>query len=79
MNGKPGDHPITDILDHSLAVYGEPTDSNIRKLSKLMDYHRLRDWFECLKRDKSEDIPTEVEKKLAESLKEAKARGWEVG
>lgn len=35
--------------------------------------------FESLKRDKSQDVPTEVEKKREESLKEAKERGWEMG
>jgi hypothetical protein len=78
MNGKPGDHPLTDILTHNLRVYGEPTDSNIRKLARLMDYHRLYDWLDCARRDRAQDIPTTVQNKLSELLKEAKERGWEV-
>ena len=46
MNGKPGDHPITDIVLHRIARYGEPLDSQIRQLGELMSYHRLCDWFE---------------------------------
>jgi hypothetical protein len=46
MNGKPGDHPITDIVRHRIARYGDPLDSQIRQLGELMSYHRLCDWFE---------------------------------
>jgi hypothetical protein len=31
-NGKKGDHPITDIVDWGLEVYGEPIDSLIKQL-----------------------------------------------
>ena len=78
MNGRPGDHPITDILTHNLPVYGEPTDSNVRKLARLMDFHRLHDWFDRVRADKTQDTPTAVQNKLAELLKVAKERGWEV-
>ena len=46
MNGKPGDHPITDIVLHRTCRYGELLDSRIRQLGELMSYHRLCDWFE---------------------------------
>ncbi len=46
MNGKPGDHPITDIVRHRIARYGDPLDEQIRQLGGLMSYHRLCDWFE---------------------------------
>jgi hypothetical protein len=35
-NGKPGDHPITDLMIHHLAVYGEPLDTELRQLGQLM-------------------------------------------
>jgi len=78
MNGKPGDHPITDIVCHNLSVFGEPTDSHIRKLSKLMDHHRLCDWFERLPADKPEVVSRAVEQKLAAMTKHAEDSGWEV-
>lgn len=78
MNGKTGDHPISDIVHYGLSVYGEPTDSNIRKLATLMDYHRLCDWYDQLRSDRTQDIPSEVENKLAELTRHAKESGWEV-
>ena len=79
MNGKPGDHPITDILDYRLSVFGESTDSRIRELARFMDYHRLCDWFDDLRGRENQDVASEVEKKLATVKKDAKERGWEVG
>ncbi len=32
VNGKPGDHPLTDIFVHKARVYGQETDDLIRKL-----------------------------------------------
>jgi hypothetical protein len=32
MNGRPGDHPLTDILVHKLQVYGPEADNLIRQL-----------------------------------------------
>jgi hypothetical protein len=34
MNGKPGDHPLNDILDHHLEVYGPEADDLIRKMAQ---------------------------------------------
>ena len=46
MNGKPGDHPITDLMVHRIAVFGEPLDTQLRQLGELMSYDRLCDWFQ---------------------------------
>jgi hypothetical protein len=78
MNGKPGDHPVSDVLKHGLAAYGEPSDTEIRKLAGFMDYHRLCEWFDNVLGHEKEDVATEVQKKLAEVLKDAKERGWEI-
>ena len=32
-NGKPGDHPFTDIVSHRLSVCGEPIDTLVRELA----------------------------------------------
>jgi hypothetical protein len=32
LNGKRGDHPVTDIVVYGLAIFGEPADSLIREL-----------------------------------------------
>lgn len=34
MNGKPGDHPLTDIFVHKFEVYGAETDDFIRKIAE---------------------------------------------
>jgi len=78
MNGKQHDHPISDIIDHQMTVYGEPTDGNIKKLGKLMDRHRLFAWFENLAYPESADVTGAVAKKLAELQAHAKGSGWEV-
>jgi hypothetical protein len=41
MNGKPGDHPLQDILDHRLSVFAEPIDGLIRAIAEYMSRDRL--------------------------------------
>lgn len=36
-NGKPGDHPYTDIVVHGLDVFGEEIDSTVRRLDGSLD------------------------------------------
>jgi len=33
-NGKPGDHPLSDILHHGQSEYGDPVDHLVKQLSK---------------------------------------------
>jgi hypothetical protein len=35
-NGRPGDHPLTDITVHRILTYSRRADSLIRKLNKLI-------------------------------------------
>ncbi|HEX9425157.1 MAG TPA: hypothetical protein VF899_18085 [Pyrinomonadaceae bacterium] len=44
-NGSPGDDRIIDVIRHGLTVYGEPIDTQLRELSKLLSFRRLQDWF----------------------------------
>jgi hypothetical protein len=46
MNGKPGDHPLTDILHYKLQVYGEETDSLIRRVAALCSSNELYTWWD---------------------------------
>jgi hypothetical protein len=77
MNGKHGDHPITDITVHGIAVYGEPLDSQLRELGELMSYQRLCDWFEGHWSESSEQLQPLVAAKLSEAQRDAQERGWE--
>jgi hypothetical protein len=48
MNGKPGDHPITDLMVHHIAVFGEPLDIQLRQLGELMSYKGLVNGFSSI-------------------------------
>ena len=78
-NGKPGDHPITDLMVHHLAVYGEPLDNELRQLGELMSYRRLCDWFEGEQHwtTPKEQLEPIVAAKLETLKREAQSRGWE--
>ena len=45
-NGKPQDHPLTDILNYELDVYGAEADDLIRKIDKLCSRRELDEWWE---------------------------------
>jgi hypothetical protein len=77
MNGKRGDHPITDLMIHHIAVFGEPLDTHLRQLGELMSYDRLCDWFQPYWTTPPERLQPLVASKLAELRRDAKERGWE--
>lgn len=41
-NGKPGDHPFTDILHVGHSEYGEPVDGFVQRLATLPGFERVR-------------------------------------
>ena len=45
-NGKPGDHPLTDIFVHNLEVYGKEVDDLIKKIGSLSSNRELDEWWE---------------------------------
>jgi hypothetical protein len=45
-NGRPGDHPLTDLLVHGREVYGREADDLIRKIAGLSVGRELDDWWE---------------------------------
>jgi hypothetical protein len=78
-NGRPGDHPITDLMIHQLSVYGEPLDTKLRQIGELMSYHRLCDWFEQGQywTTPKEELEPIVTAKLETLKRDALNRGWE--
>ena len=42
-NGKPGDHPLTDILQHKLEVYSAHADRLVREIVNLADEKTRRE------------------------------------
>ncbi len=79
-NGKPGDHPLTDILWHGMEVYGPEADELIRKMSRLSSPRELREWWEQELAGQSD--PAEIHRRMKEGydsfVQRAKDRGWEV-
>lgn len=41
-NGKPGDHPLTDIVVHRTPMFGDEVDEKVRKLDAIAS-NELRD------------------------------------
>ena len=78
-NGKPHDHPITDILGYGLEVYGAEADELIRKISKLSSRRELDEWWDT-EIGWSCDAATALRKarsRYEELLKRARDSGWE--
>ena len=83
-NGKPGDHPFTDIVHHHRPVYSRAADDLVRELAKLADDKTRRELEDLLLSKYNEygkpDVP-ELERVLTELrdklLDEARARGFE--
>lgn len=42
-NGKPGDHPLSDILDHGGSALGPEIDRRVRELAELPGFAAVRD------------------------------------
>jgi hypothetical protein len=78
-NGKPGDHPLTDIFVHKAEVYGPEADELIRKIAALCSQKELDEWWD---REIGwiKDRPSILQKAQArydELLKRAHEGGWE--
>ncbi|MEW6071731.1 MAG: hypothetical protein AB1726_03925 [Planctomycetota bacterium] len=74
-NGKPGDHPRTDLTVHRLVVYGEPTDGMLKRLIRLLGQDRFDAWFLPHWGKAGADIARAAEAKLALLEAEARSRG----
>ena len=77
-NGKPGDHPITDVMIHNSVVFSEPWDSELRKIVDLLGYEGTHEWFNAHCWSKPErEVRLAISRKLADLRKEAVDRCWE--
>ena len=78
-NGKPGDHPLTDIFVHKSEVYGREADDLIRKIAELCSSRELDEWWQR-EIGWSQDRDLALQKAKAcyeELLRRAQDRGWE--
>jgi hypothetical protein len=76
--GTPGHNPISDVVFHHKHIFGEPADSCLPKMYRLMDFGRLYSWFVKLPLEDPADISQAIIQKHAECIREAEERGWEI-
>jgi hypothetical protein len=80
-NGKPGDHPLTNIVLHNLDVYGGGADELIRRIAELCSRRELDEWWnrEVGSSPDTNLIIAKARSRLDELLDRAKQGGWEAG
>jgi hypothetical protein len=83
-NGKPGDHPFTDIVVHGRDVYSLRTANLVREIAKLCDDKDRRKLADLLFFEYNEFANPDVKKLEAvltemrdKALQEARERGFE--
>jgi len=78
-NGKPGDHPLTDILVHRLRTYGYEADELVRKIAEISSRRELDEWWnkEIGWKASSRTARSKARARFAELTARAKASGWE--
>lgn len=79
MNGKPGDHPVRDVCDYGLEIYGAEADGLIRKIAGLSNYEELYEWWESeigwhANRDEAR---IQAQTRYQTLLQRVRERGWE--
>jgi len=77
VNGKIGDHPLTDILNHGVAVFPDPIDALVRQIAEYLPRERLYDLFPWFSPPEAEEFERQLRTKLEELEADARARGWE--
>jgi hypothetical protein len=78
-NGKPGDHPLTDILVHKMKVYGQEADDLIRRIAELSSRRELDEWWdrEVGWSPDKDLVLRKARTRFDELLRRAKQSGWE--
>jgi uroporphyrinogen-III synthase len=81
-NGKPGDHPLTDILAYGIEVYGPEVDDLVREVAAMSDDRGTRELGDLLLGRRGPESAEVLRPRLAQRREElrtdAKERGWEV-
>ncbi len=78
-NGKPGDHPLTDIFVHKARVYGQEADDLIRKIAELYSRRELNEWWqrEIGWSADHDSVARKAKLRFDELLQRAKQSGWQ--
>ena len=40
-NGRPGDHPLTDILNYGYSEFGEPIDGLVKQIAEMPEFQAV--------------------------------------
>lgn len=78
--GGPEDHPLSDILDYNLEIYGNGCEDLIKEISQYTSREEMLKTFDWFNKDYfNNPSKLKLELKLAlEKLKvDRKSRGWE--
>ncbi len=79
--GGPGDHPLSDILNFNMEVYGEKCDNLIRQISRYVDIntmYEMIDWFDNSHLRDTEKFEIMLKDVLQELEQKAKSNGFEI-
>ncbi|MCJ7773860.1 MAG: hypothetical protein MUP22_12100 [Desulfobacterales bacterium] len=63
-DGRPGDHPLTDITTHKIRTYSRRADSLVRKLSKVVSSSIMWSFLYLLVREKNDIRVQGTEKRI---------------
>ena len=77
-NGRPGDHPINDIVDHGIPVFSPDVDALVRRIAQLLPRYRMWDLIDWDHTPDLEELKRLLERKLAEIEQQARKDGWEL-
>ena len=76
-NGKPGDHPLTDVL-HGMTGYSKEADALIREISRLLPPGRIWSVFDWDSPPPLEEFTRLLRAKRDELLDRARRLGWDL-
>lgn len=78
MNGKPGDHPLTDMLAHNIIVFSPEVDSLIKEIISLGGRGALEANYNLLSPPSMDEFEGGLRQMLGAIKEDRRKRRWEV-
>ena len=78
MPGRPGEHPLNDILVHHKEIYGQEADDAIRSVADLSSRHELYQWWtDTIKGSADRDLVLrKAQERFMELIQRSNQSGW---
>ncbi len=76
-NGKTGDHPVNDILDHGIAVFSPEADALIHEIASYISRQRMWDLFDWFSPPPIGEFTRQLRETRDRLHNEARDRGWQ--